>query len=66
MEMELLSHKFIEEDALGRIFHVGLFIRLMNHCVKSLGKKGKKIELLFVPSIAHHSQGGSGRPMGVI
>ena len=66
MEMEIQSHKFIEEDASGKIFHVGLFIPLMNRCVSSLGKKVKKIELLFVPSRAHHSRGGSRRPMGVI
>ena len=66
MEMEIQSHKFIEEDALGRIFHVGLFISLMNHCVKRRGKKGKKIELLFVPSSSHHSLCGSRRAMGVI
>ena len=62
MEMEILSHKFIEEDAWGRIFHVGLFISLMNHCVKRRGKKGKKIELLFVPpKPISHEEGPTGQ-----
>ena len=62
MEMEILSHKFIEEDAWGRIFHVGLFISLMNHCVKLRGKKGKKIELLFVPpKPIIHEEGPTGQ-----